>query len=822
MRNVIITVILSLFVGFTASRAQMIDNFDSSVADSVYDVNSEGAATVVNLFDNPTDKVEGSGSMDFNAVIGAFHDWGSFAELVHIAPDSTYMDWSVNDSLSLWIKVRQPAAHPESMDFRLQITDKPNPGGDIEIYVYQNNTLLDAATNGWYELKIPLRQIPSDGSVNPSDSGFTVMPFSWGQPHNDLVLNLNKITSYSIVAVTGQNVADSVKVGLDAYTRFGARAVPFVFFNGKVWSSDFSLFTWGQSAVEIEEGTGATQGTNSVKWTQGDEWGNGWTGWGGDIAGGYNMSAAWPVDSLKFKMKAPAGTGPIRAQFESPAVPDTNAKVGTVFQPIDDGQWHQYALPLRDMVPQDNNHIFDPSQVISFGVMAEASAQAGRVIYMDDIWTGNPDIDVVAPNAPTDVTASAGSYLNTITWSDVPNEQNETYNVYYSTQPITDVEAPKVEVVGMGIGEGLETVDHLLRAPAIDQNVTYYYAVTCMDEAGNYSVVSTNSAPVTNLAKGVVTISPTAPANFAADGDLSEWSGITPIRLFPSEGAHIVTNTSVDGDADLSVLAYIAMDESNLYVAFDVTDDQVTVDTTLNSYLNDCPDLFIGLYDWHGPSHTSYQRGSEPDYQFRFAQNKAMVASAGEAALLWSSNSDYFWGEKFEPGYTVEAKIPFTAIAAVSGDDLFTPVIGTRVPLDIAINDADGGEREGIMTYSPFNEDNSYQNVSKWLYTWVGNEWYVGVEDEAAPVVKDYTLMQNYPNPFNPTTMIKYNLKETGLVTVKVYDVLGREVATLVNEVQNAGLHAFNFNASNLSSGVYLYQIHSGDFTAVKKMMLVK
>ena len=602
----------------------------------------------------------------------------------------------------------------------------------------------------------------------------------------------------------------------------GPMLLPFVFFNGRVWSSDYSVFTWGQSAVEIEEGAGATPGTNAVKWTQGDEWGNGWTGFGGDITGGYNMSAAWLTDSLKFKMKAPAGTGPCRAQFES-GPSGATSKVGSVFQPIDDGAWHQYALPLIDMVPQDGTTGFDSSAVTVFGIMAEASAQAGRVIYLDDIWTGNPVIDVVPPEAPTDVAAGpAGDYLNTITWSDVPGEQNETYNVYYSRQPITDVEAANVEVVAMGIGEGLETVDHLLRAPAADQNVTYYYAITCMDEAGNFSQVSLNSAAVTNLAKGVVTISPTAPVNFAADGDLSEWSTITPIRLFPSEGAHIVTNTVVDGDADLSVLAYVAMDAQNLYVAFDVTDDQVTVDTTLNSYLNDCPDIFLGLYDWHGPSHTSYQRGSEPDYQFRFALNKAMVASAGEAALLWQGNPNYYWGEKFEPGYIVEAKIPFTAIAAVSGDDVFTPVIGTRVPFDMSINDADGAEREGIMTYSPFNEDNSYNNVSKWLYTWIGNEWYVGVEDEAAPVVKEYALMQNYPNPFNPTTVINYNLKQTGLVTVKVYDVLGREVASLVNEVQSAGLHSVNFNASRLSSGVYLYQIHAGDFTSVKKMMLVK
>lgn len=818
MRNLLFTSIIFLMGSFLAIHAQtFIDNFDSSVADTVYNINSEGLPTVVTLADNHTDKHEGAGSMDFNASIGALHSWGSFAELVHHAPEGGYLDWSVNDTLSLWIKVRQAAVYPEAMDFRLQITDQPNPGGEIEIYVYQNSATLDAVTD-WFELKVPLKQIPSDGSVNPTDSGFTVMPFSWGQPHNDLVLNLDKIVSYSIVAVTAQNVADSVKIGLDAYVRSGSRVIPFVFFNGKTWSSQYSLFVWGNSVVDIEVGAGATQGTNAVKWNQGD----GWTGWGGDITGAYNMSAAWPVDSLKFKMKAPAGTGPCRAQFESGPSGSTS-KVGTVFQPIDDGIWHQYALPLREMVPQDGTTNFDSSNVTLFGVMAENSGVSGRIIYLDDIWTGNPVIDVVAPNAPTDVTASAGTYTNTITWSDVPGEQNATYNVYYSRNPITNVTAHGVENVAMGILSGIGLADHTLRAPINDQNVTYYYAVTCMDEAGNISVVSANSAAVTNLAKGVVTISPVAPQNFTADGDLSDWAGITPIRLFPSEGAHIVTNTVVDNDADLSVLAYLAMDAQNLYIAFDVNDDLVVVDTNQSSYLNDCPDLFIGLYDWHGPSHNSLQRGAEPDYQMRFAQNKLLMESAGGATIYWPTSPNYWWQEKFEPGYVVEAKIPFTQIAAISGDDVFTPVIGKRIPLDMSINDADAtGSREGIMTYSPNNEDNSYQNVSKWSYTWIGDLWTVGIEDQKTPVVKDYSLSQNFPNPFNPTTIINYSLKTTGMVTIKVYNVLGQEVATLVNEVQNTGLHTVNFNASSLSSGIYLYQIHSGNFTAVKKMMLVK
>lgn len=85
-----------------------------------------------------------------------------------------------------------------------------------------------------------------------------------------------------------------------------------------------------------------------------------------------------------------------------------------------------------------------------------------------------------------------------------------------------------------------------------------------------------------------------------------------------------------------------------------------------------------------------------------------------------------------------------------------------------------------------------------------------------------FVLNQNYPNPFNPSTNIKYSIPAAGIVTLKVYDLLGREVSTLVNEQQQAGTFDVVFDGSNLASGVYYYQLKAGELTATKKLMLTK
>jgi hypothetical protein len=85
-----------------------------------------------------------------------------------------------------------------------------------------------------------------------------------------------------------------------------------------------------------------------------------------------------------------------------------------------------------------------------------------------------------------------------------------------------------------------------------------------------------------------------------------------------------------------------------------------------------------------------------------------------------------------------------------------------------------------------------------------------------------FSLAQNYPNPFNPSTLIKYQLPKAAFVMITVFDLLGKEVASLVNGNVEAGYHQAEFNGSDLSSGLYIYKIETDGFTDVKKMILVK
>ena len=116
---------------------------------------------------------------------------------------------------------------------------------------------------------------------------------------------------------------------------------------------------------------------------------------------------------------------------------------------------------------------------------------------------------------------------------------------------------------------------------------------------------------------------------------------------------------------------------------------------------------------------------------------------------------------------------------------------------------------------------NKEQTISFTISTPTGERWTKQIKISiAAP--ERFELFQNYPNPFNPSTVINYQLPAANYVTLKIYNVLGEEVVTLVDGEQLAGYHEAVWDASSVPSGVYYYQVYAGSFTSVKKMMLVK
>ncbi len=181
------------------------------------------------------------------------------------------------------------------------------------------------------------------------------------------------------------------------------------------------------------------------------------------------------------------------------------------------------------------------------------------------------------------------------------------------------------------------------------------------------------------------------------------------------------------------------------------------------------------------------------------------VINGNNVTLKWTTSS-----ETNNAGFDIERSAingQWSKVGTVSGNGTST------TPNSYSYTDraVASGKYNYRLKQTDFNGNFEYHNL--------GNEVIIGIPTK-------YDLSQNYPNPFNPSTKINYDLPSDGLVSIKLFDMAGKEVAVLVNEVRTAGYHTVDFNASNLSSGVYIYRItvdsDGNKFSAVKKMMLVK
>ncbi len=179
----------------------------------------------------------------------------------------------------------------------------------------------------------------------------------------------------------------------------------------------------------------------------------------------------------------------------------------------------------------------------------------------------------------------------------------------------------------------------------------------------------------------------------------------------------------------------------------------------------------------------------------------------------WTDNSDTTWA--FDPNSDVNQVWPVNEQMRYTNATLKTAAMGgvpARRPVPLVeqhpdrLLELEGPARGG--------RPDNYE---------LADEWHYGSERSPAvgPPLK-FALGQNYPNPFNPSTQINYTVPQKSAVTLKVYNVLGMEVATLVSGIQDAGEHAATFNAASLSSGVYFYRLQAGGLSLTRKMLFVK
>ena len=845
MRKLLLIMVLTFAASFVFGQEALMD-FETEPADddtTFWTYSQVDGSDTTNIdITYVTDEVfEGSRAMKLDYRVEDAQSWGGFAKLEHFYPDSNgTFDFTAFTQMKYAYYVDTPQSIEGSVTFRVclwDVSNSPNGADTYDInnaeYWYSFHNILDLEP-GWNEQTINLEGVL--GADQTVSDHFQLT--NWTGISGNSELDLDQIKAISIEFSIASSQPDpgfsEGSILLDHFILQGESEMPVVFFNGKAVPGNVSAGTNWSGSLITEEGAGIPtpggQETAALKWEGGDQW----DGPRFELAQPKNLLYRWSKDSIKFNIKADAGLGQLRLDFfdtdeDGEGTEDYPFEAHYFLEEADvgyDGTWKEVAVPLsafnryagfNDGTTQHNGE-FDSTKTMGFAIRASGAAAWGNTVYLDNIWTGTPDIDNEAPAQVANVSATPNptAYYNLVTWTDVEGETYETYDVYASTFPIEDVDARNVDLIAEGVAEGEVSAVHYLYNPFEDTQRDYYYAVVCYDQAGNPGPAGVSSA-ITGTAKGIATISLEVPEDFAPDGDFSEWIDIVPFEVKPSTNNVVVGG--FDDDNDLTATIWMAIDSEYLYVAADIID---------NSYFfgegdwwnQDALEMFMGLYDYeYGAMHAAYQRGAEPDFNLSIRPDGVHHQNKDQDII--TTEEDFFYQDGGTQDYYIETRIAIDSLMLDADDGDFTPEEGMRIPMDLYIHDNDDGTAEGNVAFSPKNADTGWQYPREWTYTWLGEPTNVAVDDPVN-AIQEFRLSQNYPNPFNPTTSIEFVLPKAGEVSLAVYNVLGEKVATLLNEHKQAGEYQIEWNAGGMSSGVYFYTIRAADFQQTKKMVLMK
>jgi hypothetical protein len=323
-------------------------------------------------------------------------------------------------------------------------------------------------------------------------------------------------------------------------------------------------------------------------------------------------------------------------------------------------------------------------------------------------------------------------------------------------------------------------------------------------------------------------------------------------RLWIPSKAFVSDNGAQPGnDADLSANYYSAWDDTYLYIYEEVTDDIVNLTNGSNYWANDCIDVKIDPDPTMGSPNnvfclalTCKDSGDVDASMWGGIADLVETVGGGWADTANSGNptkADYA-RKSTDDGYVLELRIKWAWVATTDKGPI-EPAVGNQYGFAILNHDNDATTRDGSIEWAAEMTDHVWDDCSNMGYIELladhkikyvpqnlrnpdnvhpHPEWYITAVSRQSAVVKDFALFQNYPNPFNPTTTIRFAIAKSRFVSLKVHDVLGRTVATLVAENIIPGTHEVSFDGTSLASGVYFYRLQAGDFVATKKLLLLK
>ena len=452
------------------------------------------------------------------------------------------------------------------------------------------------------------------------------------------------------------------------------------------------------------------------------------------------------------------------------------------------------------------------------------------IIYIDNVRFTGVEHPLLAtkPNHPTEITViDSIEGENTVEWIDETLIPAETYSIYISVDPITDITAASVQKVAAGIAAGRESWTHRLFSTGESETVSYYYAVNSENWFGNgYTtpIAGQNSTtePVTNTTHSINPIYYINDITFTIDGSLDEFSDYIPFHLDAENSRHTGSYT---GEDDYSADIWVVLTDSDLIIAADIKDDEFDEGNQWSPYeiTGDVFEIYLGFYEYLTTPARNYM-GSDA-YRISYAALPHPVNG-------WQVFQPFFHirtGESIKVntsgGWILEFRIPY--------DDFnidFTPQVGMTLPIDFNLRDTDSGD----MTISDFggrrNESGGtglWFAPCQWAHTEIWDTTLVLDVVDDPEYADEFKINRAYPNPFNSFVTASFVLPALSDVDLSIYDITGRKIKTIVKGYRNAGIYNITWNGTNsvgrtVSSGIYFVCLKTTYGVNIQKISYLK